>query len=146
MTRHSSSIFFFRSRCEGITSPEGSKSIVEGIIEEEEEDEEGSESVNKRKKEDDMEVSEGLVLGKTEGGEEREDGIVITRLQPSGGRDPVVRDREMVDTKAGLHLEHETSLCVPIILRPHQAPPRLCKGVPVGSLRGKKISVPACIL
>lgn len=45
-------------RCEGITSPEGSKSIVEGIIEEEEEDEEGSESVNKRKKEDDMEVSE----------------------------------------------------------------------------------------
>ncbi|KAB0347931.1 hypothetical protein FD755_017160 [Muntiacus reevesi] len=42
-------------QCEGITSPEGSKSIVEGIIEEEEEDEEGSESVNKRKKEDDME-------------------------------------------------------------------------------------------
>ncbi|KAM7330429.1 hypothetical protein ACRRTK_009618 [Alexandromys fortis] len=29
-------------QCEGITSPEGSKSIVEGIIEEEEEDEEGS--------------------------------------------------------------------------------------------------------
>lgn len=72
MTRHSSSIFFFRFRCEGITSPEGSKSIVEGIIEEEEEDEEGSESVNKRKKEDDMEVSEGLVLGKTEGGKETE--------------------------------------------------------------------------
>lgn len=37
-------------QCEGITSPEGSKSIVEGIIEEEEEDEEGSESVHKRKK------------------------------------------------------------------------------------------------
>lgn len=37
-------------QCEGITSPEGSKSIVEGIIEEEEEDEEGSESVNKRKR------------------------------------------------------------------------------------------------
>ncbi|OWK17852.1 PPME1 [Cervus elaphus hippelaphus] len=47
-------------QCEGITSPEGSKSIVEGIIEEEEEDEEGSESVNKRKKEDDMEVSESV--------------------------------------------------------------------------------------
>ncbi|TKC46580.1 hypothetical protein EI555_017804 [Monodon monoceros] len=29
-------------QCEGITSPEGSKSIVEGIIEEEEEDEEGN--------------------------------------------------------------------------------------------------------
>ncbi|KAK2502212.1 hypothetical protein MC885_003422 [Smutsia gigantea] len=43
-------------QCEGITSPEGSKSIVEGIIEEEEEDEEGSESVNKRKKADDMET------------------------------------------------------------------------------------------
>ncbi|XP_070281717.1 protein phosphatase methylesterase 1 isoform X1 [Myotis yumanensis] len=41
--------------CEGITSPEGSKSVVEGIIEEDEDDEEGSESVNKRKKEDDME-------------------------------------------------------------------------------------------
>lgn len=55
-----------------------------------------------------MEVSEGLVLGKTEGGEEREDSTVIIRSQPSGGRDPVVRDQEMVDTKAGLQLEHET--------------------------------------
>jgi hypothetical protein len=55
-----SSFYFFKSRCEGITSPESSKSIVVGIIEEEEEDEEGSESVNKRKKEDDMEVGENL--------------------------------------------------------------------------------------
>lgn len=62
MTQYSSGIFFFQFRCEGITSPEGSKSIVEGIIEEEEEDEEGSESVNKRKKEDDMEVSKVLSL------------------------------------------------------------------------------------
>lgn len=77
-------VFFFWSRCEGITSPEGSKSIVEGIIEEEEEDEEGSESVNKRKKEDDMEVSEGLVLGKTEGGEETEKTALLFL---SGGRD-----------------------------------------------------------
>ncbi|KAK1336110.1 hypothetical protein QTO34_003910 [Cnephaeus nilssonii] len=58
--------------CEGITSPEGSKSVVEGIIEEDEDDEEGSESVNKRKKEDDMETKKDhpytwrIELAKTE--------------------------------------------------------------------------------
>ncbi|EPQ08328.1 Protein phosphatase methylesterase 1 [Myotis brandtii] len=58
--------------CEGITSPEVSKSVVEGIIEEDEDDEEGSESVNKRKKEDDMETKKDhpytwrIELAKTE--------------------------------------------------------------------------------
>ncbi|KAK1342260.1 hypothetical protein QTO34_015016 [Cnephaeus nilssonii] len=51
--------------CEGITSPESSKSVVEGIIEEDEDDEEGSESPDKRKKED-ADLTIGQVQGKSQ--------------------------------------------------------------------------------
>lgn len=94
-----------------------------------------------------MEVSEGLVLGKTEGGKETEKTalLFLSNYRLRGAETlwwEIVRWSAL---RLGSSSNTRLTLCVPIRLLPHQAPSHFCKGGPVGSLRGR-ISVPAYIL